>query len=66
MVLKRMFEYGFIENTDYQAIHKFVAENGFGEKARNRLYFNYGYCQRNIYAERTDKRGKEAKKTFIK
>jgi anti-repressor protein len=62
---KRMFEYGFIENTDYQAIHKFVAhENGFGGKNKTDYILTMDTAKEISMLQRTDK-GKEARRHFI-
>ena len=63
---KRMFEYGFIEGADYQAVHEIVkASNGFGSTKRTDYALTIECAKEISMLQRTEK-GKEARKYFIK
>lgn len=62
---KRMFEYGFSEGTDYQAVHEFVAaKNGFGGKNKIDYVLTLDAAKEISMIQRTEK-GKEARQYFI-
>jgi phage anti-repressor protein len=62
---KRMFEYGFTENIDYQAIHNFVkASNGIGGVNKIDYALTIDTAKEIAMIQRNDK-GKQAREYFI-
>ncbi len=62
---ERMFEYGFLENIDYQAVHIFVrAKNGFG--GTNKVDYALTLdCAKEIAMIQKNEKGKQARQYFI-
>lgn len=62
---KRMFDYGFIENIDYQAVHEFVKhQNGIGGTNKIDYALTIDTAKEISMLQRTEK-GKEARTYFI-
>jgi len=62
---KRMFEYGFIENVDYQAVHEFVKHsNGVGGTNKIDYALSIDTAKEIAMIQRTPK-GKQARQYFI-
>lgn len=62
---KRMFDYGFIENIDYQAVHEFVKhQNGIGGTSKIDYALTIDTAKEISMLQRTEK-GKEARTYFI-
>lgn len=62
---KRMFEYGFIKNIDYQAVHEFVKHsNGIGGTNKTDYALTIDTAKEIAMIQRTPK-GKQARQYFI-
>lgn len=62
---KRMFEHGFVENIDYEAVHIFVpAKNGIGGTNKTDYALSIDCAKEIAMVQRTEK-GKQARLYFI-